>query len=79
MRCGQNGFGVVFQELEGRAAFDEVGATLDLIERLGRGSSFRATGTVFTDVDGRLAAARRRLDGFVQDPRGTPRMRPRCC
>ena len=30
----ENGFGVVFPELDGEDAFDEVGATLDLIERL---------------------------------------------
>ncbi|MEN9587850.1 MAG: hypothetical protein RIT15_1425, partial [Pseudomonadota bacterium] len=30
----QNGFGVVFQELEGERAFDEVAQTLDVIERL---------------------------------------------
>ena len=31
----ENGFGVVFPELDERDAFDEVGATFDLIERLG--------------------------------------------
>ena len=32
----ESGFGVVFPEIEGTAAFDEVAATLDVIERLQR-------------------------------------------
>ncbi|MDB5889223.1 MAG: beta-lactamase protein, partial [Polaromonas sp.] len=31
----QNGFGVVFPELEGKDAFGQVGETLDVIEGLG--------------------------------------------
>ena len=63
-----NGFGIVFQELEGQEAFDEVGATLDLIESLRPRIVIPGHGPVFTDFESALAAARRRLDGFVQDP-----------
>ena len=64
----QSGFGVVFPELEGVAAFNEVAATLDLVERLnprvvvpGHGSAFRYTSEI-------LEIARQKLDGFVKDP-----------
>lgn len=63
-----NGFGIVFQELEGQEAFDEVGATLDVIESLRPRVVIPGHGPVFTDFDGALAAARRRLDGFAKDP-----------
>lgn len=63
-----NGFGIVFQELEGQEAFDEVGATLDVIESLRPRVVIPGHGPVFTDFESALAAARRRLDGFVQDP-----------
>jgi glyoxylase-like metal-dependent hydrolase (beta-lactamase superfamily II) len=53
-----NGFGVVFQELEGIEAFDEVAATLDLIERLLPLRVIPGHGTVFVDVDEALARAR---------------------
>jgi glyoxylase-like metal-dependent hydrolase (beta-lactamase superfamily II) len=65
----ENGFGVVFQELEGERAFDEVGQTLDLIEALRPAIVIPGHGSVFTDVASALHAARRRLDGFVADPR----------
>jgi glyoxylase-like metal-dependent hydrolase (beta-lactamase superfamily II) len=63
-----NGFGIVFQELEGQEAFDEVGTTLDLIESLEPRIVIPGHGPVFTDFDAALAAARRRLDSFVKDP-----------
>lgn len=62
------GFGVVFPELEGIAAFDEVGATLDVIERLDPAIVIPGHGPVFSDVARALADARTRLDGFVTDP-----------
>ncbi len=62
------GFGVVFPELEGIAAFDEVGATLDVIERLDPAIVIPGHGPVFSDVARALAEARTRLDGFVADP-----------
>jgi len=65
----QNGFGVVFPELEGEQAFADVGATLDLIEHLDPLTVIPGHGSVFADVGPALARARRRLDGFVGDPR----------
>ena len=64
----ENGFGVVFEELEGVAAFDEVAATLDLIESLAPLVVVPGHGRVFAGVAGALAAARSRLDGFIRDP-----------
>jgi glyoxylase-like metal-dependent hydrolase (beta-lactamase superfamily II) len=64
----ENGFGVVFQELEGARAFDEVAATLDLIEQLQPRLIIPGHGPVFTNVATALATARRRLDGFASDP-----------
>jgi glyoxylase-like metal-dependent hydrolase (beta-lactamase superfamily II) len=63
-----NGFGVVFQELEGIEAFDEVAATLDLIERLSPLRVVPGHGIVFVDVDEALARARSHLAMFVRDP-----------
>ena len=63
-----NGFGVVFQELEGERAFEEVGATLDLIESLQPRLVIPGHGGLFTDAASALQAARRRLQSFVQDP-----------
>lgn len=65
----QNGFGVVFPELEGVAAFDEVGASLDLIERLAPAVVVPGHGGAFDDVGPALERARRRLAGFVAAPR----------
>jgi glyoxylase-like metal-dependent hydrolase (beta-lactamase superfamily II) len=64
----EKGFGVVFPELDGDDAFDEVDATLDLIERLNPASVIPGHGAPFTDAPAALAYARRRLDGFVQNP-----------
>lgn len=68
----ENGFGVVFPELEGEHAFDEVGATLDLIERLRPSVVIPGHGSVFADEQGgvasALARARSRLESFVRDP-----------
>ena len=64
----ENGFGVVFPELDGIAAFDEVAATLDLIEHLAPRTVVPGHGAVFHGVGVALATARRRLDGFVRAP-----------
>lgn len=64
----ENGFGVVFPELEGEKAFDEVAATLDLIERLAPKAVIPGHGRVFSDVEGALARARSRLTAFVAAP-----------
>jgi len=67
----QNGFGVVFPELEGNSAFDQVGATLDLIERLQPRWVIPGHGSVFgseNEVAAALARARSRLESFEKDP-----------
>jgi len=64
----ERGFGVVFPELEGEDAFDEVAATLDLIEALQPAVIIPGHGALFTDVSDALARARQRLDGFVGNP-----------
>ena len=63
-----NGFGVVFPELEGISAFDEVAATLDLIESLDAQWVIPGHGPVFLGVDVALNNARHKLNGFVQNP-----------
>jgi glyoxylase-like metal-dependent hydrolase (beta-lactamase superfamily II) len=64
----ENGFGVVFPELDGEAAFDDVAAVLDAIERLSPRLVIPGHGAPFTDVAGALQRARTRLAGFVADP-----------
>ena len=64
----ENGFGVVFQELEGDKAFEEVAQTLDLIESLNPRVVIPGHGKVFTHVEQSIAAARSRLKSFVNDP-----------
>ena len=60
-----NGFGVVFPELEGIDAFDEVGETLDVIEALQPRLVIPGHGPVFSDVHEALARARSRLAQFL--------------
>lgn len=64
----ENGFGVVFPELEGEAAFDLVGNTFDLIERLDPRRVIPGHGPVFHYAAEVLATARGRLDAFVEHP-----------
>lgn len=64
----ENGFGVVFPELEGIDAFDEVAGTLDLIERLDPMIIIPGHGSVFNDVTAALFRARSRLSSFVENP-----------
>ncbi|NBS08807.1 MAG: MBL fold metallo-hydrolase [Betaproteobacteria bacterium] len=63
-----NGFGVVFPELDGIHAFDEVAATLDLIEQFNATKVFPGHGGAFTDVREAITRARSRLDQFVHNP-----------
>jgi len=65
----ENGFGVVFPELEGEQAFDDVAAVLDLVGRLPVRWVIPGHGAPFADVAGALARARTRLAGFRADPR----------
>jgi glyoxylase-like metal-dependent hydrolase (beta-lactamase superfamily II) len=64
----QNGFGVVFPELVGIAAFDEVALTLDLIERLNPAIVIPGHGAVFSELAPALALARSKLAAFAQNP-----------
>ena len=64
----ENGFGVVFPELEGDSAFADVAATLDVIEHLAPRTVIPGHGPVFTDAARAIDGARRRLDGFVRNP-----------
>jgi glyoxylase-like metal-dependent hydrolase (beta-lactamase superfamily II) len=64
----QNGFGVVFPELVGVNAFDEVAQTLDLIERLAPATIIPGHGSVFTEIAPALALARNKLEGFAKNP-----------
>lgn len=65
----EQGFGVVFPEIEGHSAFDDVSHTLDLIEALQPACVIPGHGRVFTDVGSALQTARQRLASFVNDPR----------
>ena len=64
----ERGFGVVFPELEGLDAFDQVAQTIDLIEALAPAQVIPGHGPVFADVSAAIARARERLAGFVASP-----------
>ena len=64
----ESGFGVVFPELEGSAAFDEVAKTIDLIESLSPQIVIPGHGPAFSGITNSIATARKRLDGFVANP-----------
>lgn len=64
----ENGFGVVFPELEGIHAFEEVADTLDLIESLQVSTVLPGHGKPFTDVDAAIAHARSKLAMYQANP-----------
>ena len=64
----QRGFGVVFPELEGERAFDDVAEVLDLIASLDARWAIPGHGAPFDDVPGALRLARQRLAAFRADP-----------
>jgi glyoxylase-like metal-dependent hydrolase (beta-lactamase superfamily II) len=64
----ENGFGVVFPELEGDDAFSDVAATLDLIEKLRPKTVIPGHGAIFSYSGEVLARARARLDHFSGRP-----------
>ena len=64
----ENGFGVVFPEIEGHAGFDDVAAVLDVIERLPVQWVLPGHGAAFGNVAAALARARSRLASFRADP-----------
>ena len=63
-----NGFGVVFPETAGEPGFDDVAATLDLIDSLPVRVVIPGHGAPFADVKPALARARSRLSLFVAQP-----------
>lgn len=64
----ENGFGVIFPELDGKSGFVEERATLDLIAGLDVRLVIPGHGAPFSDLDGALARARSRLDYLAADP-----------
>ncbi len=64
----ERGFGVVFPELDGVQAFDEVAATLDLIASFDARWALPGHGAPFTDVPAALQRARERLAAFRAQP-----------
>lgn len=64
----ENGFGVVFPELDGEQGFADVARVLDLIESLGARWVVPGHGVPFDDITGALQRARRRLGAFQADP-----------
>jgi glyoxylase-like metal-dependent hydrolase (beta-lactamase superfamily II) len=64
----ENGFGVVFPEIEGLQAFDDVQATLEVIEQLAPRLVLPGHGSRFTDVAKALSVARSRLSSFKRSP-----------
>ena len=64
----ENGFGVVFPEIEGFGAFNEVESTLNIIEKLDAKLVIPGHGAIFSDVTGAIARARTRLSQFQNAP-----------
>ena len=64
----ENGFGVVFPELEGEDAFNDVARTLDVIEKLQPKTVIPGHGAVFSYAADVLDRARTRLDHFARWP-----------
>lgn len=64
----ENGFGVVFPEIEGFSAFDEVESTLKIIESLNPKLVLPGHGSAFSDVSDAIVRARSRLNQFRQSP-----------
>lgn len=63
-----NGFGVVFPELEGEAAFSDVARTLDVIEALDPIVVIPGHGPLFHDTGAALTRARNRLAAYEASP-----------
>lgn len=64
----QNGFGVIFPELDGESGFAEERATLELIASLDARTVIPGHGAVFTDVKAALKRAGTRLDFLSGNP-----------
>jgi glyoxylase-like metal-dependent hydrolase (beta-lactamase superfamily II) len=64
----ENGFGVIFPELEGEPGFDATRATLEQIAALDVRLVIPGHGAPFSDVAGALQRAFKRLDYLAADP-----------
>jgi glyoxylase-like metal-dependent hydrolase (beta-lactamase superfamily II) len=64
----ENGFGVVFPEIEGVDAFSAVAETLDLIDGLDVDIVIPGHGAPFAGVGAAIGRARAKLDAFVASP-----------
>lgn len=64
----EDGFGVVFPELEGIAAFDDVRSTLAELSRLPIRAVIPGHGRPFEDAAAAIARANQRLDRLIADP-----------
>ena len=64
----ENGFGIVFPELDGADAFSDVRATLDMLAALRVRWVIPGHGAPFAGHAEAIAHAHRRLDGLVADP-----------
>jgi len=64
----ENGFGVLFPEIEGESGFDEQQAVLELIGRLPVERVLPGHGRMFSDVEAALARARAKLDAMRSNP-----------
>lgn len=64
----ENGFGVIFPELDGESGFAETRATLELIATLDIRLVIPGHGTPFTDVARALGTAFSRIDYLAADP-----------
>jgi glyoxylase-like metal-dependent hydrolase (beta-lactamase superfamily II) len=64
----ENGFGVIFPELDGASGFAEARATLELIATLKVDLVVPGHGAPFTDVGKALETAFSRIDYFIADP-----------
>ena len=64
----ENGFGVVFPEIEGDSAFDDVQHTLDLIKSLDANCVIPGHGQPFYDVTTAVVRAQSRLNFFRENP-----------
>ncbi|MEB0138914.1 MULTISPECIES: MBL fold metallo-hydrolase [unclassified Undibacterium] len=65
----ENGFGVIFPELEGQSGFAEQAAILEVIRTLDVRLVIPGHGPVFTDVTAALARAEQRLAYLEADPK----------
>jgi glyoxylase-like metal-dependent hydrolase (beta-lactamase superfamily II) len=64
----QNGFGVIFPELEGESGFAEQRAILERIASLDVDVVLPGHGPLFTNIDQAIERAHRRLDHLGSDP-----------